>query len=138
MFLLTHREEETTVSAGENTKHTPGPWVATPSDPAEGVECIWITACPAPNQEKEIAAVYGPQNEKNKATAALIAAALRCATPSKRSWHPTTPCWPSSSTRAQASWAKKNGAASTKTVVTVAAPLPKLSAPPSPKQECEI
>ena len=75
MFLLTHREEETTVSAGENTKHTPGPWVATPSDPAEGVECIWITACPAPNQEKEIAAVYGPQNEKNKATAALIAAA---------------------------------------------------------------
>lgn len=63
------------MSAGENTKHTPGPWVATPSDPAEGVECIWITACPAPNQEKEIAAVYGPQNEKNKATAALIAAA---------------------------------------------------------------
>ena len=58
-----------------DAKHTPGPWVATPSDPAEGVECIWITACPAPNQEKEIAAVYGPQNEKNKATAALIAAA---------------------------------------------------------------
>lgn len=56
-------------------KHTPGPWKATPSDPAEGVECIWITACPEPNQEKEIAAVYGPQNERNKATAALIAVA---------------------------------------------------------------
>lgn len=58
-----------------SAKYTPGPWAATPSDPAEGVECIWITACPAPNQEKEIAAVYGPQNERNQATACLIAAA---------------------------------------------------------------
>lgn len=27
ILILTHREEETTVSEGENTKHTPGPWV---------------------------------------------------------------------------------------------------------------
>ena len=53
---------------------TPGPWSSTPSIPEEGSECFWLTACPRINQEREIAVVSGPQNERNTANAALIAA----------------------------------------------------------------
>ena len=41
--------------------------------PRKGYECFWITACPEINQEREIATVCGPQNERN-INAALIAA----------------------------------------------------------------
>jgi hypothetical protein len=53
---------------------TAGPWSSTPSDPSQGYECFWITACPEINQEREIATVCGPQNERNTSNAALIAA----------------------------------------------------------------
>ena len=53
---------------------TAGPWSSTPSDPSQGYECLWITACPGINQEREIATVCGPQNERNTSNAALIAA----------------------------------------------------------------
>ena len=53
---------------------TEGPWSSTPSDPSQGYECFWITACPEINQEREIATVCGPQNERNTSNAALIAA----------------------------------------------------------------
>ena len=29
---------------------TAGPWSSTPSDPSQGYECFWITACPEINQ----------------------------------------------------------------------------------------
>ncbi len=58
------------------TKHTPGPWIAAQSDPAEGCDVWWITACPAANQEKEIATVPGGYpHERHEANASLIAAA---------------------------------------------------------------
>ena len=54
---------------------TPGPWTATHTDPAEGYDCWWITACPASNQEKEVATVSGGfPHEKHEANARLIAA----------------------------------------------------------------
>jgi hypothetical protein len=52
---------------------TPGPWTATRSDPSRGADVWHITACPAPNQEKDICDVPGgPYQEAN---ARLIAAA---------------------------------------------------------------
>ena len=52
---------------------TPGPWSATRSDPSRGADVWNITACPAPNQEKDICDVPGgPHQEAN---ARLIAAA---------------------------------------------------------------
>ena len=63
------------MSAGMS-KHTKGPWTATQSDPAEGCDLWWITACPAANQEKEIATVPGGYpHERHEANARLIAAA---------------------------------------------------------------
>lgn len=56
-----------------DAKATPGPWQNTPSIPPEGYECFWLTACPAPNQDREVATVSGPQNERNTANAELIA-----------------------------------------------------------------
>lgn len=55
--------------------HTPGPWKATHSDPAEGVDCWWITANVLPsNGEKEICSV--PSGYRSvEANAHLIAAA---------------------------------------------------------------
>ena len=53
---------------------TAGPWSSTPSIPEQGYECFWITACPEINQEREVAVVTGPQNARNTANAALIAA----------------------------------------------------------------
>lgn len=59
-----------------NSEHTRGPWAATHTDPAEGYDCWWITACPASNQEKEIATVSGGfPHDKHEANARLIAAA---------------------------------------------------------------
>jgi len=60
-------------------KATPGPWKVTPSVPEVGYECFWLTACPAPNQEREVATVNGPQNERNMANAELICAAVNAA-----------------------------------------------------------
>lgn len=57
------------------TAHTSAPWSFAASVPSEGFECYWITACPAPNQQRELATVSGPQNAKNEANARLIAAA---------------------------------------------------------------
>jgi len=58
------------------SKHTKGPWIATRSDPAEGSDVWWITACPAANQETELATVAGGyQHERHEANARLIAAA---------------------------------------------------------------
>lgn len=59
---------------------TVGPWSSTPSDPSQGYECFWLTACPEINQERQIATVCGPQNERNTSNAAFIAA-LRNAAP---------------------------------------------------------
>ena len=57
-------------------KSTPGPWQATRSDHSEGYDVWWITACPAANQEKEIATVAGGYpHERHEANARLIAAA---------------------------------------------------------------
>lgn len=53
---------------------TEGPWSSTPSDPSQGYECFWLTACPEINQEREIATVCGPQNERNTSNAVFIAA----------------------------------------------------------------
>jgi hypothetical protein len=63
------------------SKHTPGPWTATPSDPAEGVECFWISVnqqYPPPLRGfrvRDIASVHGARTEEEIANAALIAAA---------------------------------------------------------------
>lgn len=59
-----------------SASHTPGPWQATHSDPNEGFDCWWITACPASNMEKEVATVSGGYpHETHEANARLIAAA---------------------------------------------------------------
>ena len=64
------------MGADASRGHTPGPWSATHTDPAEGYDCWWITACPEPNQEKEVATVSGGYPyERHEANARLIAAA---------------------------------------------------------------
>lgn len=57
----------------EESKHTPGPWQAVRSMPAEGADCWWICAGGG-NREKELAVVYAgvPTHIGN---ARLIAAA---------------------------------------------------------------
>lgn len=53
--------------------HTPTPWKATRSDPAEGADVWWLTACPTANQEKEIGSVCGGYpHEVHAANAAFI------------------------------------------------------------------
>lgn len=56
----------------DGTKHTPGPWKAFPSDPADGAECYYLTAV---ELRGEIACIYGPQRDEQEANARLIAAA---------------------------------------------------------------
>jgi hypothetical protein len=58
-------------------KHTPGPWSAVHSDPAEGVDCWWIVSnAVGPNMEKEVATVSGGYpHDTHEANANLIAAA---------------------------------------------------------------
>lgn len=52
---------------------TPGLWKATGTDPAEGYDCYWLTACPFPNGETEIGSIGGGYpREKREATAHLI------------------------------------------------------------------
>lgn len=54
---------------------TPGPWKATGTDPAEGYDCWWLTACPIPNGETEIGSIGGGYpHAKREATAQLIVA----------------------------------------------------------------
>lgn len=61
------------------SKHTPGPWVAVGTDPAEGGNWFWIKAQPAPVMRgftKEIGVVNGSQDDpEQQANARLIAAA---------------------------------------------------------------
>ena len=56
-----------------DSKHTPGPWKATRSNPAEGFDVWWITA-ELPNGEKEICSVPGGP-ATSEWNARLIAAA---------------------------------------------------------------
>lgn len=72
---------------------SPGPWQATPTDPSEGGEFYWITACPASNQEREIATVSGPQNARNAANARLIAAAPNLLAALKEARDHVWACW---------------------------------------------
>lgn len=58
-------------------KWTGGPWRATRSDPSEGCDVWWIMACPASNQETDVATVSGGKwpPGKSEANARLVAAA---------------------------------------------------------------
>ena len=59
----------------DRTTHTPGPWKATRSEPIDGCDLWWITACPASNKEKEVGSVIGGCAPHAEANARLIAAA---------------------------------------------------------------
>jgi hypothetical protein len=60
------------------SEHTPGPWKAVPTNPADGGEWYWIVGnCDGHNTEKEVGTVSGPQSGTQKANAMLIAAAPR-------------------------------------------------------------
>jgi hypothetical protein len=65
-------------------KHTPGPWKATESDPAEGAHVFWITApqgCGPNNGEVDITTMHGnkPANARLIAAAPELLEALRYA-----------------------------------------------------------
>ena len=56
--------------------HTPAPWQAVRSDPAEGADVWWIVGNTAShNQEKDIGSVQGGLSPTHEADARLIAAA---------------------------------------------------------------
>jgi hypothetical protein len=64
-----------TDKTSETQKHTPGPWRAAHSDPAEGADVWWICAGEG-NYEKELGSfVGGYPHDRNEANARLAAAA---------------------------------------------------------------
>lgn len=60
----------------DTANHTPAPWAAVRSNPAEGADVWWIVGnLGAHNAEKDIGSVQGGCSPTHEADAALIAAA---------------------------------------------------------------